>query len=206
MHRRVEERNIITRGLTVKSFTLAAYLHLAAEFQQTITPWFAAGKIAYDETIVDDIDNTVDAFLDMIRGANTGKMLVKIAPEEVDTQDTDTPEQARQSASRSPGRRLPDNDARKQKTRGNPRVFSTCWGTWTRTKNNGTRNRRVANYTIPQGFWLVSHQGNTLPEMRPPTKPSGITRASRARSVARECASCRAAPSTQTAAAKCVVR
>ena len=26
----------------------------------------------------------------------------------------------------------------------------TCWGTWTRTKNNGTRNRRVANYTIPQ--------------------------------------------------------
>src|SRR3546814_7971358 len=23
------------------------------------------------------------------------------------------------------------------------------WGTWTRTKNNGTRNRRVANYTIP---------------------------------------------------------
>lgn len=26
------------------------------------------------------------------------------------------------------------------------------WGTWTRTKNNGTRNRRVANYTIPQWF------------------------------------------------------
>ena len=26
-----------------------------------------------------------------------------------------------------------------------------CWGTWTRTKNKGTRNLRVANYTIPQG-------------------------------------------------------
>ena len=25
------------------------------------------------------------------------------------------------------------------------------WGTWTRTKNKGTRNLRVANYTIPQG-------------------------------------------------------
>lgn len=25
-----------------------------------------------------------------------------------------------------------------------------CWGTWTRTKNDGTRNRCVANYTIPQ--------------------------------------------------------
>src|SRR5690606_9252866 len=31
------------------------------------------------------------------------------------------------------------------------RGFQSCWGTWTRTKNNGTRNRRVANYTIPQG-------------------------------------------------------
>jgi hypothetical protein len=28
--------------------------------------------------------------------------------------------------------------------------FFFGWGTWTRTKNNGTRNRRVANYTIPQ--------------------------------------------------------
>ena len=25
------------------------------------------------------------------------------------------------------------------------------WGTWTRTKTNGTRNRRAANYPIPQG-------------------------------------------------------
>ena len=31
-----------------------------------------------------------------------------------------------------------------------------CWGTWTRTKNNGTRNRRVANYTIPQRAEIAS--------------------------------------------------
>lgn len=71
--------NIITRALTLKGFTLAAYVHLAPEFQEKMTPWFAAGKIAYDETIVDGIENTVDAFLDMMRGANTGKMLVRIA-------------------------------------------------------------------------------------------------------------------------------
>jgi NADPH-dependent curcumin reductase CurA len=45
-----------------------------------MTSWFASGKIAYDETIVDGIENTVDAFLDMMRGANTGKMLVRVAP------------------------------------------------------------------------------------------------------------------------------
>jgi NADPH-dependent curcumin reductase CurA len=70
--------NIITRGLTLKGFTLASYLHLAPEFQERMTGWFAAGEIAYDETIVDGIENTVDAFLQMMKGANTGKMLVRV--------------------------------------------------------------------------------------------------------------------------------
>lgn len=70
--------NMITRGLTLKGFTLSEYLHLAPEFQEKMTAWFAEGKIAYDETVVDGIENTVDAFLDMMRGANTGKMLVRI--------------------------------------------------------------------------------------------------------------------------------
>lgn len=74
--------NIITRALTLKGFTLAAYLHLSPEFTEKMTTWFSSGKIAYDETIVDGIENTVDAFLDMMRGANTGKMLVRIAPAE----------------------------------------------------------------------------------------------------------------------------
>jgi len=72
--------NIITRGLTVKGFTIAAYLGLAPEFREHMIPWFSEGKIAYDETVVDGIDNAVDAFLDMMRGANTGKMVVRTAP------------------------------------------------------------------------------------------------------------------------------
>ncbi|MCT1396056.1 NADP-dependent oxidoreductase [Microbacterium sp. p3-SID338] len=72
--------NIITRGLRLQGFTLAAYLHLSPEFSEKMTRWFAEGRIAYDETIVDGIENTVDAFLDMMRGANTGKMLVRVTP------------------------------------------------------------------------------------------------------------------------------
>ena len=44
--------------------------------------------------------------------------------------------------------------ARDPRTRGDSVAESCeshCWGTWTRTKNKGTRNLRVANYTIPQG-------------------------------------------------------
>jgi NADPH-dependent curcumin reductase CurA len=72
--------NVITRGLTIKGFTLGGYLHLGPEFTERMTGWFAAGKIAYDETIVDGIEHTVDAFVDMMRGANTGKMLVRVGP------------------------------------------------------------------------------------------------------------------------------
>jgi NADPH-dependent curcumin reductase CurA len=73
--------NIITRALSLKGFTLGNYIHLAPEFQQHMSGWFGEGKIAYDETIVDGIDHSVDAFLEMMRGANTGKMLVRIDPE-----------------------------------------------------------------------------------------------------------------------------
>ncbi|MFN8197426.1 MAG: zinc-binding dehydrogenase, partial [Nakamurella multipartita] len=70
--------NIITRGLTLKGFTLGGYFHLSGEFSGRMTEWFSAGEIAYDETIVDGIEHAVDAFLDMMRGANTGKMLVRV--------------------------------------------------------------------------------------------------------------------------------
>lgn len=71
--------NMITRGLSLKGFTLGSYLDLAPEFNAHMTGWFTAGNIAFDETVVDGIDNAVDAFLAMMKGANTGKMVVRTA-------------------------------------------------------------------------------------------------------------------------------
>lgn len=71
--------NLITRSLTLQGFTVNGYAHLAAEFSERMTGWLTEGRVHYDETIVDGIENTVDAFLDMMRGANTGKMLVRVA-------------------------------------------------------------------------------------------------------------------------------
>ncbi|MWV49594.1 zinc-binding dehydrogenase [Rathayibacter sp. VKM Ac-2803] len=70
--------NVITRGLTLRGFTLGGYLDHAPEFDRLMAGWFAEGRIAYDETIVDGIENAVDAFLSMMRGGNTGKMLVRL--------------------------------------------------------------------------------------------------------------------------------
>lgn len=70
--------NIITRSLTLTGFTLGDHLHHGPEFRERMTEWFTAGRIRYDETIVDGIDSAVDAFLGMMRGANVGKMLVRV--------------------------------------------------------------------------------------------------------------------------------
>ncbi|QYM75683.1 NADP-dependent oxidoreductase [Leucobacter luti] len=70
--------NIVTRGLKLEGFTIGNYLGLAPEFQSLMTEWMGSGKITFDETIVDGIEHTVEAFLEMLRGANTGKMLVRV--------------------------------------------------------------------------------------------------------------------------------
>lgn len=43
--------------------------------------WIQEGRITYREQIVDGFENTPTAFLEMMAGANTGKMLVRVRPE-----------------------------------------------------------------------------------------------------------------------------
>ncbi|WP_308466963.1 NADP-dependent oxidoreductase [Rathayibacter soli] len=70
--------NIITRGLSLKGFTMPSYQHLAPRFAEAMRGWVAEGKIVYDETIYDGIDSAFDAFTGMMHGANIGKTLVRL--------------------------------------------------------------------------------------------------------------------------------
>lgn len=40
-------------------------------------PHLQSGRLALDETVVDGFDHIVDAFPGMLRGANTGKVIVR---------------------------------------------------------------------------------------------------------------------------------
>ncbi|MFD7009940.1 NADP-dependent oxidoreductase [Rhodococcus jostii] len=71
--------NIISRGLTLEGFTLGNYTHIFPEFAAKMGPWLASGDVVHDETVVDGIENSVDAFLQLMHGGNVGKMLVKVA-------------------------------------------------------------------------------------------------------------------------------
>lgn len=70
--------NILTRGLKMQGFTLGNYMDTIPAFHKDMGKWFAEGKIAYDETVYEGFDQTIDALIDMMKGANTGKMVVKL--------------------------------------------------------------------------------------------------------------------------------
>ena len=70
--------NIVTRGLTLKGFTMGSYFHLAPQFAEIMRGWLGDGKIVFDETISVGIDSAFDAFTGMMNGANVGKAIVRL--------------------------------------------------------------------------------------------------------------------------------
>jgi NADPH-dependent curcumin reductase CurA len=49
------------------------------ELYEFAVPRLRAGTLALDETVVDGFELIVEAFLSMLRGGNTGKILVRAA-------------------------------------------------------------------------------------------------------------------------------
>ncbi|SEN17865.1 NADP-dependent oxidoreductase [Cryobacterium luteum] len=69
--------NIVTRGLTLTGFTIGNFWSHLPAFSAEMADWLASGQIVFDETVVDGVENAVDAFLGLMRGENTGKMIVR---------------------------------------------------------------------------------------------------------------------------------
>lgn len=68
----------IGRNLTLRGFIVGHYEHLAAEYRERATQWLADGQLQADETFRDGLDAAPQAFIDLLGGANTGKMLVRL--------------------------------------------------------------------------------------------------------------------------------
>ncbi|MDG4861409.1 NADP-dependent oxidoreductase [Streptomyces sp. T-3] len=67
---------IIGKRLRLQGMLVNDHAHLQSQFVQDVASWIASGELKYNETFVDGIENGVDAFLGLLRGENTGKMIV----------------------------------------------------------------------------------------------------------------------------------
>ncbi|MFE5185696.1 NADP-dependent oxidoreductase [Streptomyces sp. NPDC056628] len=70
-------RLIQTRG-RIEGFLVGDHYDLQPQFVQEVGPWVASGELKYRETVVEGIENNLEAFLGVLRGDNTGKMIVKL--------------------------------------------------------------------------------------------------------------------------------
>jgi hypothetical protein len=43
-----------------------------------VSGWLCAGKLAHTETVLDGLNDAPVAFINLLRGANTGKMIVRL--------------------------------------------------------------------------------------------------------------------------------
>ncbi|WP_203334493.1 NADP-dependent oxidoreductase [Planococcus beigongshangi] len=69
----------ITTSSMMKGFTLGDYASDFATGAADLGKWLQAGKLKYEETIVEGFENTPRAFLELFEGKNLGKQLVKVA-------------------------------------------------------------------------------------------------------------------------------
>ncbi|MHA7241801.1 NADP-dependent oxidoreductase [Paeniglutamicibacter antarcticus] len=70
--------NMVTRSLKLQGFIVGDHAEHMTDFMTEMTGWIGERKIAMDETVIDGLDHAVEAFLELMRGANTGKMVVKL--------------------------------------------------------------------------------------------------------------------------------
>lgn len=71
--------DIVEKSLRLEGVMVRDYPHAQAELDALLVPHLRSGLIVPDVTVVDGFERTVDGFLGMLRGANTGKMLIRIA-------------------------------------------------------------------------------------------------------------------------------
>ena len=70
-------RLIQTRG-RIEGLLVGDHYDLQPQFVQEVGAWSAPASCKYRETVVEGIENNLEAFLGVLRGDNIGKMIVKL--------------------------------------------------------------------------------------------------------------------------------
>ncbi len=70
---------ILTKRLRMQGFIVYDFAHQTQDFLRDAAGWIREGKLKYREDIVEGLENAPQAFIGMLKGANFGKLLVKVS-------------------------------------------------------------------------------------------------------------------------------
>ncbi|GAA4319704.1 NADP-dependent oxidoreductase [Klenkia terrae] len=69
---------VVGKRLSLRGFIVGDHADLRPQFTEAVTGWLRSGELTARETVREGLDAAVPAFLDLLRGGNTGKMLVRL--------------------------------------------------------------------------------------------------------------------------------
>jgi NADPH-dependent curcumin reductase CurA len=69
---------VVGKRLKLQGFLVSDHAQLQGQFLQEVVPMLGDGRLRAQETVVDGIDRMPDAFLGLLTGGNTGKMVVRV--------------------------------------------------------------------------------------------------------------------------------
>lgn len=76
------ERILLTRRARMQGFVIFDYAARYGEALAALTPWVRDGRIRYREDMREGIEHAPDAIASLYRGDNSGKLLLRIAPDD----------------------------------------------------------------------------------------------------------------------------
>ncbi|TAJ73843.1 MAG: NADP-dependent oxidoreductase [Phenylobacterium sp.] len=70
---------IIYSRVRMEGFVASDFGHLRERFEADVTGWLKAGRIRYQETILDGFERAPEGLIGLFEGRNAGKMLIRVA-------------------------------------------------------------------------------------------------------------------------------
>ncbi|MCL4106161.1 UNVERIFIED_CONTAM: hypothetical protein GTU68_058467 [Idotea baltica] len=70
---------ILTKSIKMQGFIVSDYVERVPAFVQDMSQWLAQGKVKYKEDVVDGLEKAPTAFMGLFKGANFGKLVVKVS-------------------------------------------------------------------------------------------------------------------------------
>ncbi|GAA2078295.1 NADP-dependent oxidoreductase [Actinomadura alba] len=70
--------DVVTKRLTLRGVLVTDHPDVLPEYLAKAASWLTDGNLRTEETVVEGLDQAPGAFLGVLRGANTGKMLVRL--------------------------------------------------------------------------------------------------------------------------------